>query len=73
MEFFASYIVPIITTLGAFVVGWVVRGVTKKTYGTMHVVSFDDGTVDVLLEIKSKPENLINGQELMFTVNKTRG
>lgn len=73
LEFFLNYICPIIAVVSAFSCGWMIRGASKKTYGTMHVVSFDDGTVDMLIEIKSKPENLINGQELIFTVNKTRG
>lgn len=73
VDFFANWALPIIVVVAAFSVGWIIRGATKKTYGTMHVVSFDDGTVDMLLEIKSKPEDLIDGQELIFTVNKTRG
>lgn len=57
----------------AFFIGWIIRGAAKKTFGVMHIVEFENGTVDLLVEIKSSPEKLSNGQNLILTVHKTRG
>ena len=73
VEFITGWLFPILACIMAFSAGWIIRGATKKTNGKMHVVEFDDGTVDMLIEVGSKPEELMNGQELIFTVHKTRG
>lgn len=58
--------------IASFALGWIIRGATKKTFGMMHIVEFQDGTVDMLIEVKSKPEELFNGQDVILTVHKTR-
>lgn len=72
VDFFLNVLLPIIVVVAAFMFGWITRGATKKTFGMMHIVEFQDGTVDMLIEVKSKPEELLNGQDVILTVHKTR-
>ena len=72
VDFFLNVLLPIIVVVAAFMLGWIIRGATKKTFGMMHIVEFQDGTVDMLIEVKSKPEELFNGQDVILTVHKTR-
>lgn len=73
MDFVLEVVLPIVTVIFAFSLGWIIRGATKKDNGTLHLVEFENGTFDILLEVKAKPEDMINGQELYLTVHKTRG
>ena len=73
MDFALNIVLPVVVAILAFGIGWIVRSAARKDNGTLHVVEFENGTFDMLIEIKAKPKDLINGQDLILTVHKTRG
>ena len=44
----------------------------SQAIGIMDVVEWPDGTYDLLLQLEDQPSSLIDGQEVMVKVHKTR-
>ena len=71
MSIIIDVVSALILAIIAFALGWIIRGATKKTYGILYVVSWDDGTTETLLELDSEPSTLDDRQEVLLQVHKT--
>lgn len=71
MDIVIDILIAVILAIIAFALGWVIRGKTKKTYGILYVVDWDDGTTETLLELDSQPNTLTDHQEVVLEVHKT--